>query len=311
MGRFDILKENTFTSSSSNNNSNANRNNSRNKDNNRNNNSNANRNNSRNKDNNRNNSRNKDNNRNNSRNNNRNKDSTINSSTISNSSRDNNWTNNLFKQKEKEKKEYFIEENEELFPELVIQDENVKENNNNIESQWLEIAEKEAENDIKCNHISINNDPKYWKGSHWIGNMLIRSKKTNERCDNNLNKYKKSYLEENQYNEYNQRITSSRVEYSRDGDKWYNNWDATFSKKQLEAMNDENNNKMINRWSKWIENDYEKRRLESEEHYNDTGEINNFMIAEQEMLEYEEYEKQLEYEDECLEDDESSEDDYV
>ena len=308
MGRFDILKENTFTSSSNNKDSNMNKDNSNNTD------SNKNRNNSRNKD------------------NNRKIDSTIHSNrdrdsrSAINSSRDrdnrirdryidNNRsisTNNLFKQKEKEKKEYFIEEHEELFPDLVIQDETVKENNNNnIESQWLEIAEKEAENDIKCNHISIDNDPKYWKGSQWIGNMLIRSKKTNETCDNNLNKDKESDLEENHYIEYNQRITYSRVKYSRDGNKWYNNWDATFSKKQLDSMNDENNNKMINRWSKWIENDYEKRRLKSEEYYNDTREVDNFMIAEQEMLEYEEYEKQLDCENECLEDDESSEDEIV
>jgi hypothetical protein len=54
-----------------------------------------------------------------------------------------------------------------------------------------------------------------------------------------------------------------------------------------------------------------KRRLESEEHYNDSGEVDNFMMAEQEMLEYEEYEKQLDCEDECLDDDESSEDEIV
>jgi len=35
------------------------------------------------------------------------------------------------------------------------------------------------------------------------------------------------------------------------------------------------------------------------------------MIAEQEMLEYEEYEKQLDCEDEYLEDDDSSEDEIV
>jgi hypothetical protein len=167
-------------------------------------------------------------------------------------------SNNLFKQKDKEKKEYFIEENEELFPKLVIQNQSVKESVKEIidtESQWVEIAEKEAVHDIKCNHIGIDNDPKYWKGSQWIGNMLIRGKKSNDICDNNLNKDKESNLEENQYNK---QIISSRIEYSRDGEKWYNNWDATFSKRQLEAMNDENNNKIINRWSKWIEIDYEK-----------------------------------------------------
>ena len=274
MGRFDILKENTFTSS----NMNSNRGSSRNS----------------NRDSNRNSSSNRDSNRDNNRNSSRNRDS---NKSFSN--------NNLFKQKEKQK-EYNIEENAELFPELVIQ--NVKQKID-MDTQWLEIAEKEAEHDIKHNNINIDSDPKYWKNSQWIGNMLIREKKSNDICVNNLNEKINEYsvLEKKS----NKQITSSRIEYSRDGEKWYNNWDATFSKKQLEAMNDENNNKMINRWSNWIEIDYEKRRLESEEHYNDTGEVDNFMIAEQEKIEYEEYEKQIDCDDESLYDDESSEEELI
>ena len=303
MGRFDILKENTFTSS----NRDSNRDNNRdrdtrdsNRDSNRNSNRNSNRDSNRERDT-------RDSNRNSNRDSNRERDTRYNRDKYTRDNR-NNSTNNLFKQKEKEKKEFFIEENKELFPDLVIKNQPDKEKND-MESQWLEIAEKEAEHDIKCNNINIDNDPKCWKGAQWIGNMLIRENKSHYNHKYNLNK--DSEEKDSEETKCNKQIISSRIEYSRNGEKWYDNWDATFSKKQLEAMYDENNKKMIDRWSNWIERDYEKRRLESEEYYNDTGELDRFVIAENEMLEYEEYEKQFDYDDDYFDDDESLEDEII
>ena len=317
MGRFDILKENTFTSS----NRDSNRDNNRERDTRYNRDSNRERDN---RDNNRdrdtrdsNRNSNRDSNRNSNRDSNRERDTRYNRDKYTRDNR-NNSTNNLFKQKEKEKKEFFIEENKELFPDLVIKNQPDKEKND-MESQWLEIAEKEAEHDIKCNNINIDNDPKCWKGAQWIGNMLIRENKSHYNHKYNLNKdseekdseEKDSEEKDSEETKCNKQIISSRIEYSRNGEKWYDNWDATFSKKQLEAMHDENNKKMIDRWSNWIERDYEKRRLESEEYYNDTGELDRFVIAENEMLEYEEYEKQFDYDDDYFDDDESLEDEII
>ena len=71
-------------------------------------------------------------------------------------------------------------------------------------------------------------------------------------------------------------------------------------------MEEEENKEMIQRWRDWIEDKYEQNRIESDRHYEETGELDGFALAILDRLAYEEYEKQFEME-EIEENDESDE----
>jgi len=71
----------------------------------------------------------------------------------------------------------------------------------------------------------------------------------------------------------------------------------------LEAIREQEEQEMYNKWCERSNEIYEKRRMESLQHYYETGEEDSFMIAERESREYDEYlerfEKQFEeYEEE-------------
>ena len=89
-------------------------------------------------------------------------------------------------------------------------------------------------------------------------------------------------------------IPNLGTEYSRDGINWYNSWNETFTKEQLQRMEEEENKEMIQRWCNWIEDKYEQNRWESDRHYDETGELDGFALARLDRLAYEEYEKQFE-----------------
>ena len=200
--------------------------------------------------------------------------------------------------KEKKKKEFST--TEEDFPDLLKPVEGSKENEGNPkeESKWLKAIEKQNESEVDSRFIINPNDPHYWRGAQWTGPMMMRQKKPTKRWESYFNMISQKKVSTIV-------IPHSGTEYSRDGTNWHKSWNDTFTQEQLQAMDDEENEKMLHQWYICIEENYEKRRLESEQYYYETGELDGFAKAELDRIEYEEYAKQFEIdEEEVVEDDE-------
>ena len=193
----------------------------------------------------------------------------------------------------KEKKEKEFTTTEEDFPDLLKPVECAKEDEGKQkkESKWLKAIEKQNESEVDSRFIINPNDPHYWRGAQWTGPIMMRQKKPTKRWDSYFNMI-------SQKNVSTIVIPHSGTEYSRDGSNWYKSWNDTFTQEQLKAMDDEENEKMFQRWCQCIEENYEKRRLESEQYYYETGELDGFAKAELDRLEYEEYAKQFEMDEE-------------
>ena len=202
----------------------------------------------------------------------------------------------------KEKKEKEFNTTEEDFPDLLKPVEGSKENEGKPkeESKWLKAIEKQNESEVDSRFIINPNDPHYWRGAQWTGPIMMRQKKPTKRWDSYFNMI-------SQKNVSTIVIPHSGTEYSRDGSNWYKSWNDTFTQQQLKAMDDEENEKMFQRWCRCIEENHEKRRLESEQYYYETGELDGFAKAELDRLEYEEYAKQFEMDEEEEEEEESDE----
>jgi len=202
----------------------------------------------------------------------------------------------------KEKKEKEFNTTEEDFPDLLKPAECVKEDEEKQkkESKWLKAIETQNESEVDSRFIINPNDPDYWRGAQWTGPIMMRQKKPNKKWDSYFNMISQKKVSTIV-------IPHSGTEYSRDGTNWYKSWNDTFTQQQLKAMDDEENEKMFQRWCQCIEENYEKRRLESEQYYYETGELDGFAKAELDRLEYEEYAKQFEMDEEEEEEEESDE----
>lgn len=188
--------------------------------------------------------------------------------------------NNIFKEKIKKEFSTCNENFPVLESEIVrhIQYEPIKE-----ESNWLKAIE--TKNILQVNNdifVIDSNKSKYWKGAQWIGPVMSRQRPLQE-------------------NTSSETIPSLRIEYSIDGKKWYTNRDNTFSREQLQAMENEENDNLICRWSNWIEYTYDKQKQESEQYFYETGEMDGFAIAESNIIDYEIYAEKFEINKEEIE----------
>lgn len=168
------------------------------------------------------------------------------------------------------------------------------------ESIWIK-AMKKREEDERNQGILINQlDPKYWRGSTWIGPMLMRQAQYPadwyEYIETAMKGQSNSFL-----------VPHRKTEFSRDGKNWYNSWDETFSDEQLYNIRYEEDEEAYYEVATILEREYQRTRNESYKHYLDTGELDRNAIAELERISYEKYAEQFDYfEEDYLEDEEIS-----
>ena len=109
-------------------------------------------------------------------------------------------------------------------------------------------------------------------------------------------------------------IIPGKIYYSRNQVDWKESWKETFSEEEWEKMNtqlyNEQLEEMNRKISAYVEQDYLRRKRESELHYELTGDLDSFAIVEKEHEEYEKYLEKLEkdYEDVIEEEDTIDED---
>lgn len=166
------------------------------------------------------------------------------------------------------------------------------------ESKWIKaIKEKEKEKEKELFTLNAN-DPIYWKNGRWVGPVMLRQ-----------NKFK-----DPKYDQYLKEATNkasciimpyTKTEYSRDGKKWCNSFKETFTQRELEQMDEEAKYNESLRISNAMQELYNRWKKESDEHYEITGELDGFAIAELELEKYEKYARQF---DEQLEEVEEEDD---
>jgi len=149
-------------------------------------------------------------------------------------------------------------------------------------------------------------DPDYWNGPFWMGPKFMRVKKTEDsetghapttRVDN-LNETRSHVVPSTVV------VMCRPIEFSRDGEKWYNSFDNTFTHTQLAAMEHRKQNDIMETFLGVCRQDYARREMESYNHYIETGGEDLFARAERESHEYDEYVERMEvemkeYVDEC------------
>jgi len=217
--------------------------------------------------------------------------------------------NNKFKNKKNQQKELVIVPED--FPEISKSNKDTK--NQDESSVWKETILKEKEKEKEKEIININN-PKYWRENIWIGPILMKAEKNSkEWCD---------YIEKAQKGHASSIIfPHKKVQYSRDNKNWYDSLDETFPLEQLEKMNNQKEQEYIEdlniRMNRAITNSYNKRKEESIRYYEETGDLDDFALAEIEREEYEKYAAKFELDDNDDEneineiiDNENIEDDY-
>ena len=97
-------------------------------------------------------------------------------------------------------------------------------------------------------------------------------------------------------------IPLNKSKYSRNNKDWYDSPEETYSKKELDAINDYEFQKSMDKYTLWCQKDYDRRKRESDEYFYETGKLDAFAIVEKEQQEYEKYCKKLE-EDEKYDED--------
>lgn len=194
---------------------------------------------------------------------------------------------------------------EEEFPELVKTD---KKDTENIltESSWQNAMKQRQEEEERIKEGTINqNDPKYWRGATWIGPMLIRQKNYPESWYKYMEAASSGYASSYMF-------PFRETEYSRDGATWYPSWNETFSDSQLLGIEYEEEEEYKMEQYRILEEYGVKMRNESDNYYEETGELDGYAIAYMERIAYEKYAEQfdIEVEAEHLEDAMDS-DDYL
>ena len=251
-----------------------------------------------------------DNNRNNRNRNNRNRDNNRNNyNSRNNRNRDDNRNNynnrNNRNRDEYREYNYHMENRNNQVPNnfvpLVVAEEKPVVEYKPEDSRYANIVRGTETVDVEEPRVNVN-DPKHWRGSIWVGPRMVRMRKSNSKMTNNNFELKgKGYVSPGTV------IISTPhpYEHSRDGVNWYKSFKETFTEEQLEAIREQEEQEMYNRWCERSNEIYEKRRMESLQHYYETGEEDGFMIAERESREYDEYLER--YEKQCEEDEEEEE----
>ena len=167
-----------------------------------------------------------------------------------------------------------------------------------VESEWIKrISIRKAKEDSVINL----NDPKFWNGPKWTGPMFIRANKMSDDTESYLRTVEKS-------NCSSFIIPYNNPEYSRDGLNWYGSWEDTFTSNQWQSMKDYEDENIWDECFRRMDSLHEERSEESNRHYENSGELDDFAWAEMEAEKYEEYCRKF---DEMYRDNENTTDEYL
>lgn len=107
---------------------------------------------------------------------------------------------------------------------------------------------------------------------------------------------------------YRKRKENNKIQVSRDGVNFYDSLKETYTDEEWQRKEKEEFDREMTIISYRLNELYLKRKRESEDYYNETGELDSFAEAELDRIEYEKYVKK--FDEEALEMEESSEDEY-
>ena len=175
------------------------------------------------------------------------------------------------------------------------------------ESCWLKAIKKREEDDKKNADLINQSDPKYWRGVNWIGPMLVRQKQfpnswypyvgIDSASDTNAKNQASSFI-----------FPHGDTEYSRNGTKWYKSWEETFSSEQLFRIKCEEDETELYEMANNINEYYAQLEKESDKYFEEYGKLDDLAIAKLDRMEYEQYAEQFLYEEEYDEHDEDVDD---
>lgn len=165
-------------------------------------------------------------------------------------------------------------------------------------SPWvLAMQKRKAEEDEAKKYVINENDPKYWNGVKWIGPMFLKSEHSKTIPESNKNRLCSTHI-----------VFHGKTKYSRNGKIWYDTWEETFSKNQLEAIKDLEAYEYHHNCCKVLDEYCDKLETESLNYYLETGEMDEYAKARLDRLEYEKYAEQFEITEEELETNSNSDD---
>jgi hypothetical protein len=147
------------------------------------------------------------------------------------------------------------------------------------ESEWIKRINTRKEEERAVINL---NDPKFWDGPNWIGPMFIRTDKMAEETKSYLRKAEKGNVSAFI-------IPYNNPKYSRDEIHWYDSWEETFTPFEWQEMSAYEDDTNWNECFRRIYNLHERRREESNRHYEENSELDGFAWAEIEAEKYEEY----------------------
>ena len=184
------------------------------------------------------------------------------------------------------------------------------------ESRWV-LAMKKREQEEKCKNIINENHPKYWDGARWRGPMFIRgSYKGNYNKRVNRNVVNGKNYEDNRSSFL---FFHNKIEYSRNDNDWHDSWTNTFTQQQLEKLKQQEAREYHVNCCKVLEQYGNRLEKESNNYYNETGELDEFAKAQVQRMQYEKYAEQFEVveqddenslSEDYMDDEEYLEDDY-
>lgn len=179
------------------------------------------------------------------------------------------------------------------------------------ESCWLKAIKKREDDDKKNADLINQSDPKYWRGVNWIGPMLVRQKQfpnswypyvgIDSESDTRAKNQASSFI-----------FPHGDTEYSRNGTRWYKSWEETFSSDQLFRIKCEEEERELYEMANNINEYYAQLEKESDKYFEEYGKLDDLAIAKLDRMEYEQYAEQFIYEEEYDETEEDvDEPDYI
>ena len=163
------------------------------------------------------------------------------------------------------------------------------------ESCWLKAIKKREEDDKKNADLINQADPKYWRGVNWIGPMLVRQKQ----FPNSWYPYVGVETDTSAKNQASSFIfPHGDTEYSRNGTRWYKSWEETVSSEQLFRIKCEEDETELYEMANNINEYYAQLEKESDKYFEEYGKLDDLAIAKLDRMEYEQYAEQFVYEEE-------------
>jgi hypothetical protein len=174
------------------------------------------------------------------------------------------------------------------------------------ESCWVQAIKKREESDKKNADLINQSDPKYWRGVNWIGPMLVRQKQFPNSwypyvgSDTSVKSQASSFI-----------FPHGNTEYSRNGTRWYKSWEETFSSEQLFRIKYEEEETELYEMANNINEYYARLEKESDKYFEEYGKLDDLAIAKLDRMEYEDYAEQFIYEEEYDETEEDVDTEYI